>query len=175
MKFKAYYLLAAIPLMIGASLPMAIKASNANNFNKSGWESMIAQKMWKGHSSKLMESLNLTETQKEQVKEIQENKPEALEEGWTQLKAEMETMRSLAENNASTDELRQQHNKIQSLRTEMGSQRFEQMLKVYEILTPEQRKTFAQKLGKHRMWKRGRHHHRHNESETQKQSMLLTF
>lgn len=173
MKFKAKYLLAVIPVMIGASLPIAIKASQANQFYKASYP-MLAQKMGEHHFSKMIEVLDLTEDQVKQVEELQNNRPESLENAWTQLKSEMETMRNLVKESASTEALRTQHEKIQSLHTEMGSQGFEQMLKLYEILTPEQRQTLAEKMGKHhRFGRRGKHHS--PESEPQKQSMILTF
>jgi Spy/CpxP family protein refolding chaperone len=59
-------------------------------------------------------------------------------------------MRSLLAENANPDELRQQHQQIQTLHQQLGNQRFETMLQVREILTPEQRSQMAELIQQHR-------------------------
>ena len=61
-------------------------------------------------------------------------------------------MRSLLANDASEEQLRQQHQNIQGLRQQLGNNRFETMLQVREILTPEQRTQMAELIEQ----KRGR-------------------
>ena len=61
-------------------------------------------------------------------------------------------MRSLLASNASEEQLRKQHQNIQGLRQQLGNNRFETMLQVREILTPEQRTQMAELMEQ----KRGR-------------------
>ena len=66
-------------------------------------------------------------------------------------------MRSLLTSNANPNQLRQQHQAMQDLRQQLGNSRFESMLEVREILTPEQRQKMADMMAQHR-GKRDRHH-----------------
>ena len=60
---------------------------------------------------------------------------------------------------ASETELRKIHGEISSLQTQMKSKRFEKMLKIRKILSPEQRKTFFEMK---RIMRKGKHHgHNH--------------
>ncbi len=58
--------------------------------------------------------------------------------------------------NASDDQLRQQHQEMQALRQQVETRRFETMLQIRKVLTPEQRAKAAQLMQEHR----GGHHHR---------------
>jgi len=49
--------------------------------------------------------------------------------------------------------LRQQHQEVQGLRNQLDNQRFETMLEIRQVLTPEQRTKMAEL-----MEKRGHHH-----------------
>jgi len=60
------------------------------------------------------------------------------------MQAEKQEMRSLLQSDASTAVLTEQHQKLQALRQQKGDNRFETMLQVREILTPEQRAKMAE-------------------------------
>jgi len=62
----------------------------------------------------------------------------------------MTEMRSLMASDASSEQLREQHQKIRDLHQQMGDQRFETMLQIREVLTPEQRQQMQQLMEQNR-------------------------
>ena len=100
--------------------------------------------------TRLLEQLDLTPEQSEQIETIRQQSQadtETLRQEFQQAHAQM---RSLLAGNANSDELRQQHQQIQTLHQQLGNQRFETMLQVREILTPEQRSQMAELIQQHR-------------------------
>ena len=67
-----------------------------------------------------------------------------------ELQQARDQMRSLMVADTNSDELRQQHQQIQTLHQQLGTQRFETMLQVREVLTPEQRSQMAELMQQHR-------------------------
>ncbi|MEI2418634.1 hypothetical protein V6O07_00005, partial [Arthrospira platensis SPKY2] len=54
---------------------------------------------------------------------------------------------SLQQSNASPEQLRQQRQRIQELSRALSDQRFETMLEMREVLTPEQRSQLQERMG----------------------------
>ncbi len=110
----------------------------------------LMAKPGKGHFKKMMKKLELTAEQKEKMKDLRKNNPD--------MKAKRAEMREVRKkfkealgSDASKGELTKLHNELQSKKTEIAKIRFEKMLSIREILTPEQRKIFQemrQKRGK---------------------------
>ena len=88
---------------------------------------------------RLSQELDLTPDQEAQIRTIFEGARADTAGGREELKAAREELKALLAGNASEAELRQQHDAIQSLREELGDRRFEGILDVREVLTPEQR------------------------------------
>ncbi len=120
--------------------------------------SLISQpslaKPGKGHFKRMMKKLELTAEQKEKMKELRKNNPD--------MKAKRAEMREVRKkfkealgSDASKVELTKLHNELQSKKTEIAKIRFEKMLSIREILTPEQRKLFQEMRQK-----RGKKNHR---------------
>ena len=61
-----------------------------------------------------------------------------------QMGAAREEMRSLMGGIGTPQQLRQQHQQIQGLRNQLGNQRFETILAIREVLTPQQRTKMAE-------------------------------
>lgn len=142
--------------------PFAVNALSSNGQNHDFAESplpvtQIAHGQQRGGMKKLLEQLDLTPEQSTKIEEIQEQAQSDNEALFQEMRTNREEMRSLFTSDASPEELRQQHQKIQALRQQLGSSRFETMLEVREILTPEQRTKMAELIEKHH-GKRGNHH-----------------
>ena len=167
MKLRHLAVLAAIPLLwpLGHSLTQLGANTNAA-FAETGVEApeLLAQassdpeaegeKPREGRKSKWLEQLNLTPEQQTAIQSIRDQAQPAKQELRQKLRQEWETMRSLlADSNTTRDQLRAQHQKMLSLRQEMGNQRFETMLDIRDQLTPEQQAKLAELRGQHR----GRH------------------
>lgn len=99
----------------------------------------------KGGMKKIFQQLNLSSEQQERIKAIRQESKESnssLHQEMMQAKEEMNKL--MATSNTSDSELRQQHEKIQSLKQQLGNKRFETMLKIRQVLTPEQRTKMAE-------------------------------
>lgn len=99
-----------------------------------------------------LEQLDLTPDQQEQVQAIREQARTETEDQRQQLRESRQQLRSLLASDASRDQLQQQHREIQQLHQELASERFEAMLDVREVLTPEQREQLAEM--RPRQWRR---------------------
>lgn len=97
-----------------------------------------------------LEQLDLTEEQSTQIKAIRQEYLSANDRDYQELKQAREEMHSLLSSDASSDRLRQQHQTIQSLSQTLGDNRFEAMLEIREILTPEQRQQAINMMSQHR-------------------------
>ncbi len=91
-----------------------------------------------------LQELNLTAEQSERIKAIHQESKEGSQDLREQMKAAKEEMETLMANGASAEQLRQQHQQMQNLHQQLSDRRFEAMLKVNEVLTPEQRSQLTQ-------------------------------
>ncbi len=96
-----------------------------------GWERMLQQ-------------LDLTSEQREKIDEIQEESRREYKALRQEIRDSHQEMQSLLASDASNGELKKQHRAMQRLRQKMGDRRFETMLEIREVLTPEQRAQMAQ-------------------------------
>ena len=110
----------------------------------------------RGWGDKWQEQLNLSADQKAQIKQIRDQERSSSEGLRQQMKAAAEKQKSLMTGSATDDQLRQQHREVQALRQQVGERHFDTMLKIRQVLTPEQRTKAAQLMQEHRG--RGRHH-----------------
>lgn len=101
------------------------------------------------------QQLNLSADQRTQIQKIREQEKTSSESLRQQLRAAAEKQRSLMEGSASDDQLRQQYRETQALRQQMETRRFETMLQIRAVLTPEQRAKAAQFKKEHRGFHRG--------------------
>jgi periplasmic protein CpxP/Spy len=130
-----------------ASIPANLIAQNTPDQDAEG----------KGQDRKgnMFKELNLTTDQQTKIKAIREQEQGSAKSLRTEMTAAWEKMRSLSAGNATDEELRQQHQQMQQVQQKLGEQRFETMLKIRAVLTPEQRTKMAQLKGQHP----GRGHH----------------
>lgn len=90
------------------------------------------------------QQLDLTTEQSQQIQAIFQQSKTENESLRQQMEAAREQMESLMSGNATADQLRQQHNTMQNLHQQLDNRRFETMLQIREILTPQQRARLAE-------------------------------
>ncbi|MEM8721181.1 MAG: Spy/CpxP family protein refolding chaperone [Cyanobacteria bacterium P01_G01_bin.39] len=129
-------------------LPFSVYAAKAqSNINQiqSTSPMEIAYRLGQGRGKrgqrmeKLLQNLDLSDEQSQQVKAIQEQSATTAEDLREQIKAQRQEMQSLFASDANTDEIRSEFQAGQQLRQQLSTNRFEIMLQIREILTPEQR------------------------------------
>ncbi|MGB3692392.1 MAG: Spy/CpxP family protein refolding chaperone [Spirulinaceae cyanobacterium] len=149
MNWRAFSIIA----LGGLIVPMTAFAAIHPELHNAGAESsqLIAQNPQGENKSRNSENgppwlqeLNLTTEQSERIKAIHQESKESSQGLREQMKAAKEQMQTLMANGASSQQLQQQHQQMQSLHQQLSDRRFEVMLKVNEVLTPEQRSQLAQ-------------------------------
>ena len=113
----------------------------------------------RGHGGRWMEKLNLTEEQKPKVKAIREESKagkEALKEKAKAARQKLKEAIRADKSDASHDNtLRQLYGEVKKIQSQMHDARFEALLKIRKVLTPEQRQKMKVP-GRHRMGKKGK-------------------
>lgn len=168
MKFRAVYLLAALPLLLpignglniatGSLFPSyAIAQESSEKPNKEEFKQRRREQF--------RQQLNLSSDQAAEIDQIREQNKQDKQAKREAYRAAKDKMQTLMASDATDDELREQHRVIQDLRRDMGEARFETKLKIRQVLTPEQRTKMAE-LKKQRKGRWGRRHgRRHHGSD----------
>ena len=104
---------------------------------------------------KVMKELNLTVEQKEKIAIIRGEERKARKAKREQRKELKESMHQ-AIVNFNESEMRKAHNQLEELRANHNNKRFENLIKLLKILTPEQRKEFAELNKKYKDRRNGR-------------------
>ncbi|NET05074.1 MAG: Spy/CpxP family protein refolding chaperone [Merismopedia sp. SIO2A8] len=106
---------------------------------------------------KLMEELNFTEEQKQELQAIHYRHKDEISAQQQELIQARQDLRQLLSSPSSTDEsLRAKHQKIQQLQQQLGDLRFESMLAMRAIMTIEQRSRFSELMQERRQSSRER-------------------
>lgn len=106
----------------------------------------------------LLEQLDLTPEQSQEIEAIKENSRTENEALRQQMQTKHEEMGSeamprglsLLASESTPEQLRQQHQQLQDLHQQSANTRFETMLEVREVLTAEQRTQLAELIAQHR-------------------------
>jgi len=93
---------------------------------------------------RLWSRLNLTTTQQNQMQSIKQKYQPEMSTLREQIETEREKLATMMQNNQSETNLRSQHQKIISLDQKIHNLRFESMLEMRNVLTPEQRQEFSE-------------------------------
>ncbi|MFP4133375.1 MAG: Spy/CpxP family protein refolding chaperone [Halothece sp.] len=156
MSFRHYSFLTILLLSLSTTTALA-----QNNFNFSSSETPVLTAQFSGNDfgfrqghqrreTNLLDNLNLSEEQKNQLQTIRTDYQPRMIEQREQMAQANQTLREMMHNNPSTEELRNQHEQVQGLRQEMANLRFERMLEMREVLNPEQREQFAELMQERR-------------------------
>lgn len=95
---------------------------------------------------RLFEQLDLSPAQLEQIRAIRASSQETMEPLRDQVQSARIAMHTLMASQASSDQLRQQHTNLLNLEQQLKTKRFETMLQIRDVLTPEQRTELGQLL-----------------------------
>lgn len=106
---------------------------------------------YKKKEAEMANKLGLTEEQRSKIKQNREASKAKLESYMEQIKAEKDKLKALLEDpNSSKNALMNQFETISSLKTKMMRVRFENMISIKEMLTPDQQKKFKELMAQHK-------------------------
>ncbi|MEW6054970.1 MAG: Spy/CpxP family protein refolding chaperone [Bdellovibrionota bacterium] len=113
-----------------------------------------------------LKQLNLNEEQKKKLQDIRKEARSDRKDQRESLKTSHEELKKKMASDASEDELRKQFSEIQAKRAELQKGRFERMLKVRAVMTPEQRKQLMEIAEKQKDKRKGKwRNHNHDEND----------
>lgn len=93
---------------------------------------------------KVLEQLNLTAEQTQKLNKIYYQYKEEISQRKKTLRQTTKRLRTLLVSTAPTEEIRTQHQQVERVRQQLETASFESMLAMREVLTPAQRRQFAQ-------------------------------
>ncbi|MCC0177032.1 Spy/CpxP family protein refolding chaperone [Waterburya agarophytonicola K14] len=96
------------------------------------------------HSSSLLNQLNLTNQQKDRIKQIHQQYKQQILKKKNNLTILQQQLSDLMVGTESVELIRAKNQQLITLRQEIGELRFESMLATREILTPQQRQKFRE-------------------------------
>lgn len=103
--------------------------------------------------SQLFQDLNLTPEQNQQIETIQNQDREQISQRRQALRQARQELVELMAGTASESQIREKYSQVAALQQQVSDLRFDSMLAMREVLTPEQRRQFAeqkQNRGRHR-------------------------
>lgn len=103
-----------------------------------------------------LKDLNLTPEQIQKIRALRNQDQNRLSQQRRALRQAHQELRELMASDASAEQVRQKYDQVKALRQQLGDAQFNNMLAMREILTPEQRRQFANQMQRHRDRFRGR-------------------
>lgn len=94
-------------------------------------------------TEQLLERLNATPSQKQKMQDIRAQYQDRISQHQNQVRQAQQQLQQLLSGNASQAQIRQKYDELIRLKQEMSKLQFEIILQVREVLTPEQRRQFA--------------------------------
>lgn len=138
-------LLAALMLSLGGAiafasptlLPQAI-AQNTQNTEE--------QRRPERGKARLMQELNLTSEQTQQIQAIRNQYQDRISQRWQAARQAQRELVDLMAGTASEAQVREKHRQVETLKQQVSQIRFDSTLAMREVLTPEQRRQFAERM-----------------------------
>jgi Spy/CpxP family protein refolding chaperone len=93
-----------------------------------------------------LRDLDLTPDQIEQIRQIRSQRKDQLSRQRQAMRQAMQELRQLMAGDASADQIRQKYDEVKSLRLKVADAQFDNLLAIREVLTPEQRRKFADQM-----------------------------
>jgi periplasmic protein CpxP/Spy len=93
-----------------------------------------------------IKELNLSREQIQKIREIRDRYQDRLTQQRQAARQAQRELRELMSGNASTEQIRQKHEQVQTFQKELETTRMESMLAIREVLNPEQRQKLAETM-----------------------------
>ncbi|MFN3454611.1 MAG: Spy/CpxP family protein refolding chaperone [Pseudobdellovibrio sp.] len=100
------------------------------------------------YMKKIKKELNLTAEQKKQLKDSGGYSREDMKQKHTALREAQKSLEETLKSDASEEQIRAKFTELQTIQEDFAKARFEKILKIRSVLTPEQRAKFKNVIGK---------------------------
>jgi periplasmic protein CpxP/Spy len=149
-----------VVFLIGSSVAIANPFSNAKTNSSIAWQQPVAQMssaVKDEGRGKFLEQLNLSNEQRQQIASIRQKYQGQIEQLQERGQTTQEELFEMMAGTESVSDIRAKRDDVVEIRQELGNARFESLLEMREVLTPEQRTQLAQKLERRREgWRNNR-------------------
>lgn len=98
------------------------------------------------HQAQLFEELNLTPEQTQQIQAIQNQYQDQISQRRQAVRQARQELLELMAGTASESQVREKYRQVETLKQQVEETRFDSMLAMREVLTPEQRRQFAERM-----------------------------
>lgn len=171
-KQRTVLTLPMLTLLVGGSVAIANPSNPAHFAFETPQKEWLAQSPRPSERSergpaRLMQQLNLSNAQMQQLATIRQKYQQQMMELKQQLQTNRNQLRQMMTGTESAAAIRDKHQQMSNLRQQMESLRFESMLEMRNVLTPQQRQEFAQLMEQHRQQFRHRRGDRFEEDVEQ--------
>ncbi|MCL1472335.1 Spy/CpxP family protein refolding chaperone [Argonema antarcticum] len=103
-----------------------------------------------------IQELNLSQAQIQRIQQIHNQYKDRMSQSVQSLRQAQQELQTMMASTASQDQLRDKHRQVEAIDQQVRELRFESMLAMREVLTPEQRRQFAQRMQNQRRGMRNR-------------------
>ncbi len=144
---RALATVAALALTVAAPLVQATAVwANPNPTNAQLMARDGDTKDKPGRGEGWLQKLNLTPEQTQKIKTIRQQTRTQIQQQQTALRQAQQELQQMISGDASTGQLRDKFQQLQGLRQQLSSIQFNSMLAIRDVLTPEQRRQFAEQM-----------------------------
>ncbi|MEH2253754.1 Spy/CpxP family protein refolding chaperone [Nostoc sp.] len=102
----------------------------------------------RGQSGGWLKNLNLTSQQLQQIKEIRNQSKQQIAQKSQEIRQGQQELHDLIAGTATKEQVRGKYNQIKLVKQQLADTQFENTLAIREILNPEQRQKFAERMYK---------------------------
>lgn len=140
-------------LIVSSTVAIANPQLHTKTLNSAFWDSSVAQMPRRDRGEgrregrgKFLEKLNLTSDQKQQLSAIRQKYRGQIEPIQNDMQIVQRELFDMMAGVDSTDAIRTKYQEAAQLRQKLGNLRFQSMLEMREVLTPQQRTQLAQMM-----------------------------
>lgn len=145
---------------IGSTVAIANPFLTARTHNSMAWQQPVAQMsspVKNEGKGKFLDQLNLSNEQRQQIGSIRQKYQGQIEQLQERGQTTQEELFEMMAGTESVRDIRTKRDEVVQIRQELGDARFESLLEMREVLTPEQRTQLAEKLEERREgWRNNR-------------------
>jgi periplasmic protein CpxP/Spy len=144
-------------LAVGSTVAIANPQLHNKTLNSAFWDSSIAQMPRRNRvvnteegKGRFLEKLNLTSLQKQELSAIRQKYRGQIEPVQNDMQMVQQELFSMMAGDDPTESVRSKYQEATQLRQELSNLRFQSMLEMREVLTPQQRSQLAQMMEQRR-------------------------
>ena len=124
-------------LLIPSTISSVLANPNYNNVSQKNSPTIKVQRS-RSNKNRIFQQLNLTEMQTDKIMAIRNQNKQEIRQSLQELRNAQEESNIMISGNETENQLRQKHDQVLQLRKKLAELRFNNILKIREVLTPEQ-------------------------------------